>query len=229
MKRILFSLLLASLFTITQSTQCNKARDLCDGQYKTDTVLLNLNLLNPSAEYRQYDTIWINSDINDNFNPVSGNPASFSNNIEQLYLTIQPYQVKTDAALPYLQYANIEFNPVVRDGSLENVNTGGYIFKFRRVSPYNKVSAGLVAGRPGLYLIECNHSTYPYAGGGNFQIYNGNNGCVSFWGKSEFPPGQQNIDLWNSFGSSSLSIPQNYGNQIVNESSRNYVLFKVVP
>jgi hypothetical protein len=224
-------LTLSFLLILTSCTKCDpRLRDVCDGDYRTDSVLLNLQIINPSVEYKQYDTIWINSDVSDELVPLSGNPPSFISKVEELYLTIQPYQlINNPGVLPYLQYANIEFNPVLRDGSLENLNGSGYIYKFRRNLPYNKISAGLVAGRPGTYILECTHSTYPYSGGGNFQVYNGNNTCISYLGKSTFPEDQQNLQFWDTLTTSSVSLMRNYGSHTILKESRNYFIIKVVP
>lgn len=231
MKPTFFILSLFLLCLLTQCTQCDPhTRDVCNGDYKADSILLDIQVLNPAAEYKQYDTVWISSDISDDFAPLSGNPASFTNKIEQLYLTVQPYQIiDNPPGFPYLQYANIEFNPIVKDGSLENLNSGGYVYKFRRIAPYNKLAIGIVAGRPGTYIIECTHSTYPYLGGGNFQIYNGNNTCISYFGKSTFSSGQQNLEFWNSLGTTNLSLASNYGNYNILKDSHNYFIIKVVP
>lgn len=230
MKLPLFFLSIFIVVTLSQCTQCKQGfRDVCDGIYITDTIELNLRLLNAALEYKQYDTIWINSDVSDDFTPLSGNPVTFTAKVEDLYLTIQPYQLNNSSSLPYLQYANIEFNPIVKDGRLENLNQGGYIYKFRRNAPYNKLSAGLVAGRPGTYIIECIHSSYPYSGGGNFQINNGTNTCISYLGKSTFNPAQQNLEFWNSLTTTNLSLLPDYGTHTIFKDYHNYFIIRVVP
>ena len=222
-----FTFLIALLcFVVTQSFQCGRdIQSQCD-TYKNDTVLLNASIVNSATEYRLYDTIWLSSSISDNFAPLSGSPALFTKSIDQLNLTIIPYSINTAGSLPVLQYANIEFNPVVREGSLQNPGYSGYNYIFRRVAPNNNLQAGLVAGRTGLYLMEINHGNYY---GGSFNINNGNDFCTSYNGQSNIPVSQQNRNYWNLLGVTAISVAANYGSKTVSINNRNYFIFKVIP
>jgi hypothetical protein len=226
MKFTLTLLIALFCFIVTQSFQCDRGiNQQCD-TYKTDTVLLNVSIVNAAAEYRLYDTIWLSSIVNDNFTPLSGSPALFTKSIDQLNLTVMPYSINTAGTLPILQYANIEFNPVVREGSLQNPGYNGYNYIFRRVAPNNNLQAGLVAGRTGLYLVEINHGNYY---GGSFNIYNGNDHCTSYNGQSAMPLSQQNRNYWTLLGVTAISIGSNYGSKTVSINNRNYFIIRVIP
>jgi hypothetical protein len=227
MKSVLSFLFILLCFVTTQSFQCGRSPiDRCDN-YKTDTLLLNTTIVNAALEYHLYDTVWISSAVNDNFSPLSGSPASFNRPIEQMSLTIVPYAINTTGALPVMQYAYIEFNPVVREGSLQNPGYFGYNYNFRRVAPNNTLQAGLVAGRTGLYIIDLAHGTY--YGGGSFQVNNGNDYCTTYFGQSAVPVSQQNRSYWSTLGVSSISLAPNYGAKTISLGSRNYFIFRVIP
>jgi hypothetical protein len=214
------------LLVITQSFQCGRgAYTRCDS-FKTDTVLLNTTITNPALEYHLYDTIWLSSTVTDTYSPLSGNPVSFTNATEVLYLNIQPYSILTNNSLPSLQYANIEFNPVVREGLLQYPGYMGYIYQYRRQSPNNTLIAGLVPGRTGLYLIELNPGTYIYS---SFSVFNPGEQCATYYGVSNLPAAQQNKSYWNGLGVSALSTSINYGSHTVSINMRNYLIVKVIP
>lgn len=229
MKYVFTILSVCLCFAVTQSFQCGRdINNQCDNDnYKTDTVLLNVSVINPAAEYHLYDTIWLSSVISDNFSPLSGSPASFTRSIEQLNMTVSPYAINTAGSLPILQYANIEFNPVVREGSLQSGGYySGYNYVFRRTAPNNSLQAGLVAGRTGLYLVELNHGTYY---GGSFSINNGSDFCTSYFGDANVPVAQQNRSYWSGLGVSAISMAPNYGIKTISLNKRNYFIFKVIP
>lgn len=215
-------------FFVTQSFQCDRRENYnsCDS-YKNDSVLLNVSVTNPAMDYHLYDTIWLNSVINDLYIPVSGSPTSFTKATEQLYLTVQAYSISTSGTLPSLHYANIEFNPIVREGSLNLPGySGGYIFQYKRTAPDNKLKCGFVAGRTGLYMIELGHGTAIYA---PFYIYNTGDFCTTYRGATAISPGQQNINYWSVLGVTSISTEPAYGSHVISRDQRNYLIVRVVP
>jgi hypothetical protein len=197
----------------------------CD-KYKNDTVLLNVSVLNPALQYHLYDTIWINSLLNDTFYPLSGTPALFTRATEQMYMSIQPYSINSSGTLPVLQYANIEFNPIVTEGSLSQYGYTGYNFLYKRVAPNNTLKAALVAGRTGLYLLELTPSTYV---GNSVYFYNNNDYCTGYYGIDAVPAAQQNSNYWAGLGVTSISTSPAYGSHVISKNMRNYLIFKVVP
>ncbi len=227
MRNIFFILSLSILFITTQSVNCGP-RPLpsnCE-QYKNDSLLLNVSVTNPALQYHLFDTIWLTSLISDTYSPLSGTPASFIKPTEQLFMSVQPYSINTSGTLPLLQYANIEFNPIVIEGSMSQFGYNGYNYQYRRVAPNNILRAGLVAGRTGLYLIELNPSSYI---NNPFYIYNTNDFCTTYYGIASVPTNQQNSSYWTGLGVTSVSTSAAYGSHIVSKNMRNYLIFRVVP
>jgi hypothetical protein len=226
MRKLLFILSLLLLFVSTQSVDCHRpVPSNCD-QYKKDTVLLDVSVSNPLLQYHLFDTIWLASLISDTYNPLSGSPVSFTRATEQLFMSIQPFSINTSGTLPLLQYANIEFNPVVTDGSLSQFGYNGYNCQYRRVAPNNSLRAGLVAGRTGLYLVELNPSSYI---NNPFYIYNTTDFCTTYYGIASVPAAQQNSSYWTGLGVTAVSTSPAYGNHTVSKNMRNYLIFRVVP
>jgi hypothetical protein len=222
---VIFSLLSLMLIT-TQSFQCERGPiQRCDN-YKQDTVLLNVLVSNPATEYHLYDTIWLSSIINDTFNPQSGTPSSITRQTDQLFLSLQPFSVSAAGSLPVLSYANIEFNPVVKEGKLLNPGYGGYNFEYKRVLPNNSLRAGLVAGRTGLYIIELNPGSNVYS---PFYLYNTGDYCTTYHGQNNVIPVQQNSPHWSTLGVTSVSTGPAYGSRVISQNMRNYLIFKVIP
>ena len=226
MKNIFIYLLAFLVISITQSFQCGRGNYIRCESNKNDTVLLNTTILNPGLEFHLYDTIWVNSLVSDNYIPLSGTPASFNRATDLLYLTIQPYSINTAGTLPILQIANIEFNPVVREGLLQYPAYSGYIYQYKRQAPDNKLVAGLVPGRTGLYLLEFNPGNYISS---NFYVYNPGDQCTTYYGVSGLPANQQNTIYWNTLGVSAISTSSNYGAHTVSRNMRNYLIVKVIP
>jgi hypothetical protein len=125
-----------------------------------------------------------------------------------------------------LQYANIEFNPVAKEGILQSPGYYGYTFLYRRVAPNNSLQAGLVAGRTGLYLVELNPGNYYNS---SFSINNGNDYCTSYLGQSGITAAQQNKNYWTSLGVTAISLAPNYGTKTISINNRNYFIIKVKP
>jgi len=222
-------LLLASIgfiFLIGQSTQCKKDVISPCAAYVQDTVLLSAAVANASPSYHVYDTIWIESDVTDNFTPLSGSGV-FTSSLDQLYMNVQPFSINTTASLPELQYANIEFNVVVETGMLQNSAYSGYNFLYKRITTANSLRVGFVPGRTGLYLMSCTNNRY--FAGGMATLSKPNDQCTTYWGICSFPESQQNKNYWDVLGVASLSLSPSNGNVLISKNMRSYFLFNVVP
>jgi hypothetical protein len=226
MRNVILVLSLFVLFVTTQSVDCHRPIPSSCEKYKSDSVLLAVSVTNPALQYHLFDTIWLTSFISDTYTPLSGSPVSFTRATEQLFMSIQPYSINTSGSLPLLQYANIEFNPVVTDGSLSQFGYNGYNFQYRRLATNNSLGAGLVAGRTGLYLVELNPSSYV---NNPFYIYNTTDFCTTYYGVATVPATQQNSSYWTGLGVTAMSTSPAYGNHTVSKSMRNYLIFRVVP
>ena len=213
---------------VLQSFQCGRPIDPNCTTRTQDTVLLNSTIINSKAVYHIGDTVWIGSIVSDNLTPLSG-AAAFNIEFTQLFLTIQPYSIKTNPTLPELQYANIEFNPVVSEGQLQSNGYGGYNFLYKRTTGSNSLKVGFIAGRTGLYAMDCVNDRYYYNGGSNFAIYKPNDYCNTYWGITNFSPVVQNRNYWDSIGVTAVSLAPNYGSVTISKNERNYFLFKVIP
>lgn len=211
---------------VLQSFQCGRPVERCTN-YTQDTVLLGSNVINSRALYHIGDTIWIGSVVTDNLIPLSG-AAPFNIELTQLFFNAQPYSIKNNPTLPELQYANIEFNPVVAVGQLQNIGFGGYSFLYKRTTATNSLKIGFVAGRTGLYAMDCGNSRYYYDGAA-LSIYKPNENCTTYWGLTNFAAIEQNKNYWDSIGVAAVSLAPNYGNTTISKSERNYFLFKVIP
>ena len=218
--------LLFILLTLLESFQCGRDRYSNCANFKNDTLLFNCKIPVASAVYHIGDTIMLESMISDNFTPLSGNP-SFTRELNQLNFNVQPFVVKNTNTLPELQYANVEFNPFVREGQLQNIGIGGYVFLYKRLTALNSLKIGLIAGRSGLYVLQCRNSQYSYDN--DITIYNQADACTTYRGVTNFLPAEQNRNYWDSVGVTALSLAPNYGNTTIAKSMRNYFFFKVVP
>lgn len=223
-KKLLLALFI--ILTLLESFQCGRDRYVNCATFKNDTVLLDCKIPAAIPVYHIGDTIMFESIISDNFSPLSGSP-SFTRELNQLNLIVQPFIVKTNNTLPELQYANVEFNPFVKEGQLQNIGFIGYPFLYKRLTGINSLKAGLIAGRTGLYVVQCHNTQYSYDV--DITINNQTDNCTTYRGVTNFLPAEQNRNYWDSIGVTALSLAPNYGNITIAKSMRNYFFFKVVP
>ena len=224
--KLLIAALLFS-YVVLKSNACGVNNyDKCTTRQQ-DTLLLNSSIISSKPVYHIGDTIWIGGTISDNFSPLSG-AASFTLELNQLFLSVQPYSIKNNPSLPELQFANIEFNPFVEDGQLQNNGYGGYNFLYKRTSGLNTLKIGFIAGRTGLYIMHCNNDRYYYSNS-NFYLYQPNDYCTTYTGISNFLPVQQNKNYWDSIGVAAVSLTPTYGSTTISKNMRNYFFFKVIP
>jgi|GEM_PF-3343032 len=219
--------LLGILFVVAQSFDCGRRRGLNCNPSATDTALLGVNLSSNMATVKLLDTIWFSSTVSDTIYNRAGTDR-IVNAFEQMLLVVQPYTIIRNGTLSQLAYANIEFNPVVKDGVFANNSYyPGFQFQFRRNKPFNYLQAGLVAGKPGLYAIVLNHNNY--IGNNNFYITPANNYCKQFIVNSSINASQQNQQYWDTLQVSSLPLQNSNGSTIITRNNTHYVLIKVVP
>jgi len=226
MTRKIFIVFVGMVLVVCQSFQCGKNLPNSCNAYKQDTVLLNASVPNSNPVYHPGDTIWINSSVSDILVPSSG-LGSFTVNLDQLYLNVQPFSVVSTSTVPQLQFANIEFNPVVMEGSLQNSAYSGYNFLYNRANALNSLKVGFVAGRTGLYIMES--TNHRYFTGDVASFIKPGDPCTTYYGISSFSEAEQNKNYWNALGMTTISLPPNYGSLSISKDMKNYFIFEIVP
>ena len=215
------------VFIFSQGFQCGGGALNNCVVHNEDSVALNVSVANSNSVYHLNDTIWINSSVSDNFSTLSGS-GSLTTELNQLYLTVQPFQVINSTSLPQLQFANIEFNPVVNEGMLQyGIYNTGYVFLYRRTTALNTLKIGFVAGRTGLYVISAYNGKY--ISDGSFTLIKGTDYCTLYPGITTFPPAEQNKNYWDTLGVTTVSLPPNYGYKVISKSMHSYFFFRVIP
>ena len=142
--------------------------------------------------------------------------------VRETYQTLdgEAYKVVNNGSGAILNYANIEFNPLVFEGQFQNFYSQGYGFLYNRNEPYNFLKGGLVAGRSGLYLCTVNTNNNYY----EFVIYQT---CSQYKLFNYIPPIQQQKQYWDSLGVSVLRLNGNYNQEIAKKSDFNYFFVRV--
>lgn len=220
-------LLLLFFSMLFQSFQCVRSPAVDCASRISDSAFLRVSTLTNSTTVKLFDTIWLRSTISDTVYNKTGMDNIVSN-FNQLYLSAQPYSVQKVGSIAQLAFANIEFNPVVKDGFFGSSYYSGFQFQFRRNAPYNYLQAGFIAGKVGLYAFVLNHGTYGGAGSG-FYISPSGDYCKQFFVNSSIASSQQNLNYWDTLQVSSLPLANSSGNAVINKSNSNYFLIKVVP
>jgi hypothetical protein len=193
-------------------------------RYNTDTAWLPVNVIRPLSEIRVYDTLFVEAEMNDSVKTVGGN--NFVQDFSTLNCNMQAYRVETVSGAYLLNYANIEFNPVLKTGQFMNYGGTGYGFYFNRNKPLNKLKVGLVPGKPGLYLVTLNSSSYVYS---EYYFYNNNIPCTQFMLKSKVAPDQQGREYWDSLNTSQLRLSGGGDYPIAEKDRSDYFFVRVNP
>ena len=220
--RFIFSLVMLFYIIFTPGFHCGEPPiDRCTN-YTVDTIHFNFNTNNVTGQINNYDTLYFTSVVNDTITTTSNN--TFVSHINYLASHLQAYRVVDNGSGRTLNYANVEFNPLVIEGLFQNGPTQGINILYNRVEPYNRLKAALVAGRPGLYLISFNNadSYYGYTG-----YYNESAQCTNYITKNIIPRAQQQIQYWDSLGTTSLYLSGNPSNEVANKNGRDYFFVKV--
>jgi hypothetical protein len=204
---------------VTPAFQCGDRYpgDNCTN-YITDTVLIPTDISNHLSSINIYDTIKFSSTVNDTLQPR--NTSQFVYPFTALNSNIQAFKVVNNGSGPILNYANIEFNPLVFEGQFQNYFNQGYGFLYNRNEPNNFLKGGLVAGRSGLYLFTVNTNNNYY----EFLIYKT---CSQYKVLNYIPQTQQQKQIWDSLGVSVLRLNGNYNQDIAKKSDMNYFFVRV--
>jgi hypothetical protein len=177
-----------------------------------------MNITNHLNGINIYDTIKFSSTVTDTLQPI--NTSQFVYPFTALNSNIQAYKVVNNGSGPILNYANIEFNPLVFEGQFQNYYSQGYGFLYNRNEPNNFLNGGLVAGRSGLYLCTVNTNNNYY----EFVIYQT---CNQYKVINNIPTSQQQKQYWDSLGVSVLRLNGNYNQEIAKKSDMNYFFVRV--
>jgi hypothetical protein len=225
MKNLQLLILLVCFGFLLQSFSCGRQPVTdCVGGYKNDTTFLKIEWKNTSRTVRVNDTIWLASKISDTFYNKAGTDRIIQEQ-NQLYLFAQPYKIDQLGTIWQLSYANINFNPVVKDGAFLNYYSG-FPFSYRRNSPYNYLEVGFVVGKVGLYAIALGNNSY--SSGTVLNVYDKDNYCKNYSGFASVPINQSNQQYWDSLNVSSLTLP-NFSSTIIRKGNNDYLFFRVVP
>lgn len=220
--RFSFFLLLFSFFAsiVLCGFQCGRQPELCD-RYTNDSIQFGYDVTN-HTNMQVFDTLQLQATINDSILTV--NQLWFVEPLTTFACTVQAYKVLMYNGAPMLQYANIEFNPVVYQGQYDVSSSNGFSFIFNRLQPYNLLRSGFVAGRPGLYLfkIQSRPNYYYYE-----NIYVNGYPCTQFRTSSFIDEPTQGKQYWTSLGTTSLRLLGGGINAIVNKDDRDYFFVAV--
>lgn len=207
---------------VTPGFQCERGRPVDCTSYVQDTAIFPFSVLNNGSDIHVLDTVKLNSFVSDTIHSVKG--RSFVYQLNTLYSSIQLYKVVTSGGGAVLNYANIEFNPVITEGQFDNMGYPGVNYLFNRLSPYNRLQGGFVAGSPGLYLAILNTSNYS-----GYNIYESNDYCHQYTGVYFVPEAQQQKQYWDVLGLSSIRLSSSNNYIVANKGDKNYFFMNVLP
>ncbi|CAN5737304.1 hypothetical protein BH11BAC4_BH11BAC4_13920 [soil metagenome] len=218
--RILFFSLIISYIILTPGFLCGPGpQENCSNSIK-DTAIFPFNIPNNNTSFHVLDTIKLISAVSDTIHSIKG--KSFLNPLNFLSSSISLYKVVNTGSGAVLNYANIEFNPLVLEGQF--LNNGDLEIQYNRVLPYNRLQASLVPGSPGLYLVTLDNN-YSYG----YQITEPNNHCDIYYGAFFIPENQQQKQYWDSLGTTSLMLAGTNGYEVANKNNRNCFFVKILP
>jgi hypothetical protein len=210
---------LCAYMIVTPAFHCGSPyqEDNCSN-YVSDTVYIPTEISNHLNGINIYDTVKFTSTVTDTIQPR--NSTQFVYPFTTLNSNIQAFKVVNNGSGPILNYANIEFNPLVFEGQFQNYFSQGYGFLYNRNEPLNYLKGGLVAGRSGLYLCTVNTNNNYY----DFIIYQT---CSQYKVLNYITPSQQQKQYWDSLGVSVLRLNGNYNQEIAKKSDLNYFFVRV--
>lgn len=224
---VIFSVLLFYII-ISPGFQCGgRGPDFCD-QYTYDSIPLTFEVYNNDHSFHELDTISMSSVICDTFHTNNGENLVIPCN--NLYASIQPYKVVNIASGPQLNYANIEFNPIVSEGFFQNnpYQSSGYNFLYNRLEPYNRLKPSLIVGSPGLYLIKVGvgNTSYTYSDFSN-TFFDSKNPCNHYLGSCSISAASQQKQFWDSLGTTILRLANSNEQIVSSKEDHNYFFVKV--
>jgi hypothetical protein len=224
MKR-LFPIYIISLLLLMILTGCPPpGREENCRYYDTDTAWLPVKVIRPMSEIHVYDTVDVEVEMNDSIQTLGG--RNLVHEFNSLNCNIRAYKVENISGSYLLNYANIEFNPVLKTGQFMNYGGAGYGFYFNRNKPYNNLKVGLVPGKPGLYLITLGSSNYVYS---EYYFYVNNIPCTQFMLRNKLAVDQQAREYWDSLGTSQLRLNGGGEYPIAEKDRSDYFFVRVNP
>jgi hypothetical protein len=221
--KVFFGLFIISL--ITQNFKCGRSPYRLCGEYNKDTVFAPFNIsISDTQSIRVFDTLFLTCQLNDTMKSKNG--LRFIKKTETANIAVQGYKVVDQGGSYGLNYANIEFNPVVIKGRFNN----GYYFPginllYERNQPYNDVKLGLVAGQPGLYLFTVQSFANYYEG----DLYIDGNECTSFHLLNKLNQTENQSFNWGNLGVQGLELIGSSGYTIANRNNPNHFFLRVLP
>ncbi len=218
---LVFILFLGLSIVFTPGFQCGDTFPKNCDLYKTDTIKNNLEFINFRPDYRVNDTLKFTSLLNDTAHSTSGVSfvSQYPYNNRNLY--IQTYKVVMNNGTPALNYANIEFNPLITEGSFSNSNTSGYYFQYKKLDPYYRLGVSLISGYTGLYLITFSTGGYSYV--------NTNTPCTNYRNLYFIPEQIQQKQYWDSLGVIKLQLNGGADYTIKNKEDPDYLFIRIKP
>jgi hypothetical protein len=225
MKSIYLCISLFLITLVTQNFQCGRETDYICNQYNNDTIFVPFQISSNNMQtLHVLDTIFFESTINYTMNSVNG--RRFSKNIENANLGLQGYKVVNQSAGVALNYANIEFNPLVFEGQFVVPSPyQGITLMYNRLAPYNKIKGGLILGQPGLYVFTTQCLVNYYEG----TFYTEGNNCTSYKLVNKLNQLDFQNQIWNSLGTSSLTLNGAPGYTVVKRGDANHFFVQVLP
>jgi len=218
----LFLPILFIYILITPGFQCGDDPPLCD-TYSNDSIPLPIEITNIYQSFHVLDTIKMSSVISDTFKSKKGVDLIYP--CYTMYASIQPYKVVNNGAGPELNYANIQFNPMVTEGYFQLTSNTGINFLYNRSDPYNRLKPMLVAGEAGLYLMTIGINNYYYSN----MFFDSRNPCSQYFGYTNISSTEQQRQFWDSIGTTTLRLAGSNGQVVANKQDRNYFFVKIEP
>jgi hypothetical protein len=200
--KIIPILVLCAYILFTPGFYCNGPRNCND--YSTDTTYLPFKVSNSMPLYHVADSIKFISVISDTLHPNTG--TQFIASLNRLTAGLQVYKVVNNGTIPELNYANNEFNAVLKTGSFENAYGSGYAMKYKRLQPFNTLEGSLVPGHAGLYMVTVGLGEYGASSTYGYYLNNGSDPCTTHIGECFVGTAQQQTQYWDSLGVSALSL-----------------------
>ncbi|MFN8247858.1 MAG: hypothetical protein U0T68_02795 [Ferruginibacter sp.] len=209
---------------LTPGFQCGHPRECTD--FTTDTSYLPFHIPNSVPVFHVGDSVKLASVISDTVYSTTG--QQFVTDFFRLTAGIQAYKVSFNGSIPQLNYANNEFNAYISTGAFDNSYGSGYAIIYQRQQPYNRLSASLVPGQPGLYIVTVGIGEYAGTSNYGYYINNGRDLCKTHIGELLIPAAEMQKQYWDSLGVSSLAL-SNSSYYTVQKNDANYFFMKVLP
>lgn len=219
--------LIAIGMIVSPGYKCRPYPEPCD-RFVADSLAMNFEVMQKPDGFQPYDTIYFESVLNDTIKTRQG--RTFVRSMGYPSLQLQGYRIiDGPTGSPTLNYANIEFNPLVQEGQFVNYFGTGIGLLYNRQAPYHNLKAALVPGRPGLYLFSV-RSNY------NFDLRSSDHGssspdreCVSILSGYTLSDISSQSHYWDSLGVTSLTLQGDGYNVVAKKENSDYFFVRVNP